>query len=399
MRQFHTANIIENKMYVFGGGDGKSWLNELMILDLVNLDWKGPLNFPPSGASPNLSLSNLQHSQGELNSSEAPSGRLQHSSVASDSKIYIFGGEPDQFRQLNDIWCLDTKSLQWEQPQTMGQEPSARVSSTGCLVDNKIYYFGGYDGVQWLNDVHSFDIYTNRWERINIPGSYSEHTSQPSIYPIPRCRHTLTLVKGLLYVYGGNDSENSFQDLWALQIGIQVPEPKLHNDMRGMLESGLHADVTFVLEGGQKMKAHKCIIASRCEVFSNMFLHSMKEQQEAVITVQDVTSQTFKYLLEYIYTDQLNPQSLEVPDQVIELLIAANKYDLERLKRLCEKHLVSLIDIDSALELLQLSDRHQGTELKRKCINFCTQHLEAIKVRDEFRKLSKSILLDILQSK
>ena len=76
MRQFHTANIIENKMYVFGGGDGKSWLNELMILDLVNLDWKGPLNFPPSGTSPNLSLSNLQHSQGELNSSEAPSGRL-----------------------------------------------------------------------------------------------------------------------------------------------------------------------------------------------------------------------------------------------------------------------------------------------------------------------------------
>mmetsp|Transcript_36526 Transcript_36526/g.27091 ORF Transcript_36526/g.27091 Transcript_36526/m.27091 type:complete len:116 (+) Transcript_36526:405-752(+) len=48
MRQFHTANIIENKMYVFGGGDGKSWLNELMILDLINLEWNGPINFQPS---------------------------------------------------------------------------------------------------------------------------------------------------------------------------------------------------------------------------------------------------------------------------------------------------------------------------------------------------------------
>ena len=43
MRQFHTANIIDNKMYVFGGGDGKYWLNDLMIFDLVNLEWTGPI--------------------------------------------------------------------------------------------------------------------------------------------------------------------------------------------------------------------------------------------------------------------------------------------------------------------------------------------------------------------
>ena len=85
-------------------------------------------------------------------------------------------------------------------------------------------------------------------------------------------------MKGLLYVYGGNDSENSFQDLWALQIGIQVPEQKLSFDMQGLLETGLHSDVTFTVEGGHKIKAHKCIIATRCQVFSNMFSHSMKEQ-------------------------------------------------------------------------------------------------------------------------
>mmetsp|Transcript_8596 Transcript_8596/g.7932 ORF Transcript_8596/g.7932 Transcript_8596/m.7932 type:complete len:226 (+) Transcript_8596:402-1079(+) len=171
MRQFHTANIIENKMYVFGGGDGKSWLNELMILDLLNLEWNGPINFQNQ-----MNISPFESNQSALSQQMdvTPSGRLQHSSVASDSKIYIFGGEPDQFRQLNDIWSLDTKTLIWEKPKTTGQEPSARVSSTGCLVDNKIYYFGGYDGLQWLNDVHSFDIQTNRWEKINIPGHQHE---------------------------------------------------------------------------------------------------------------------------------------------------------------------------------------------------------------------------------
>jgi hypothetical protein len=26
-------------MFVFGGGDGKYWLNDLLIFDLANLEW------------------------------------------------------------------------------------------------------------------------------------------------------------------------------------------------------------------------------------------------------------------------------------------------------------------------------------------------------------------------
>ena len=94
MRQFHTASIIDNQMYVFGGGDGKFWLNDLLILDLVGLEWSGPVT-----------------TQGI-----APVGRLQHSAITFDKKIYIFGGEPDQLRQLNDIFYLDTEILTWVRP-------------------------------------------------------------------------------------------------------------------------------------------------------------------------------------------------------------------------------------------------------------------------------------------
>jgi len=76
MRQFHTSSIIENQMFVFGGGDGKFWLNDLLILDLNGLEWTGPV--------PTQVIS--------------PVGRLQHSAITFDKKIYIFGGEPDQLR-------------------------------------------------------------------------------------------------------------------------------------------------------------------------------------------------------------------------------------------------------------------------------------------------------------
>ena len=164
MRQFHTASIIDNLMFVFGGGDGKFWLNDLLIFDLMNLEWSTAV---------------------ETNG-VAPAGRLQHSAITFDKKIFVFGGEPDQYRQLNDIFFLDTTTLTWVHPQVTGTEPSARVSTTGCLVDSKIYYFGGYDGVHWMNDVHVFDVETNHWEKV----------STSDYRPRPRCRHTANIVKG-----------------------------------------------------------------------------------------------------------------------------------------------------------------------------------------------------------
>ena len=89
------------------------------------------------------------------------------------------------------------------------------MSSTGCLIDSKIIYFGGYDAVHWMNDVHVFDIENNHWEKVTCS----------EFKPRPRCRHTANIVKGQLYIFGGNDCELSFNDIWMLSIGVQVPEP------------------------------------------------------------------------------------------------------------------------------------------------------------------------------
>jgi len=83
-------------------------------------------------------------------------------------------------------------------------------------------------------------------------------------------------VKGQLFIFGGNDCELSFNDIWMLTIGVQVPEPTLVKDMLAMLDNGTFADVTFVL-GDTKIKAHKCILASRCSFFASMFSAGMRE--------------------------------------------------------------------------------------------------------------------------
>lgn len=234
-----------------------------------------------------------------------------------------------------------------------------------------------------MNDVHVFDIENNYWEKV-VTSEFK---------PRPRCRHTANIVKGQLYIFGGNDCELSFNDIWMLSIGVQVPEPQMSKDLLKMLENEHFADVTSVV-GDTKVKAHKCILASRSNFFENMFSVGMRETQESVISVQDISLPTFKKLLEFIYSDQL--VKIENADQAIDVLVAANKYGLDRLKRLCEKYLVSLIELDNVIELLYLSDMHQAIELKRMCINYTMIYFDIVTKREDFKKLSKTILLELL---
>lgn len=44
-------------------------------------------------------------------------------------------------------------------------------------------------------------------------------------------------------------------------------------------------------------------------------------------------------MLEFIYADTL-ADSLSSAEQAIDIMVAANRYGLDRLKRLCEKYLV-----------------------------------------------------------
>ena len=100
-------------MYVFGGGDGKNWLNDLVIFDLNTYEWIGPID---TKGTP-------------------PSGRLQHAAIVHDKRLFIFGGEPDRYRQLNDLFYLDTTNMTWYEPTIEGPPPTPRVSVTGCLVN------------------------------------------------------------------------------------------------------------------------------------------------------------------------------------------------------------------------------------------------------------------------
>lgn len=57
-----------------------------------------------------------------------------------------------------------------------------------------------------------------------------------------------------------------------------------------------------------------------------------------------------------------------------DLIIAADKYQLERLKIMCEEALTYQLSVDNVAETLMLADLHSAKQLKHHCIEFIIAH-------------------------
>ncbi|CAD6262182.1 unnamed protein product [Miscanthus lutarioriparius] len=186
---------------------------------------------------------------------------------------------------------------------------------------------------------------------------------------------------------------------------VVVPKPKLHQDLTDMLKSGEGADVTFSV-GDQLFPAHRCILAARSMVFRAELFGAMKEKDAHCIKIQDMEPAVFEALLHFVYTDSM-PDDCDdtdsLPDDcddnaavnivaIQHLLVAADRYGLDRLRLLCEAKLCRDIDVQTAATTLALAEQHQCTRLRGACIGFIASRdvLGAVMETDGFKHLITS---------
>ncbi|EER94211.1 hypothetical protein SORBI_3001G242200 [Sorghum bicolor] len=173
-----------------------------------------------------------------------------------------------------------------------------------------------------------------------------------------------------------------------------VPPPDLNQHLSDLLMSKEGADVTFQV-AGEAFSAHRFLLAARSRVFKAQLCGAMKESTATgdCIRIDDMLPQVFKALLQFIYTDSL-PQMEEQQEAVMaqHLLEAADRYDMQRLKLICEEKLYRHIDVSTAATTLVLAEQHCCRGLKKACIEFLKSPdaLEAVMETDGFEHLTKS---------
>jgi len=97
-----------------------------------------------------------------------------------------------------------------------------------------------------------------------------------------------------------------------------------------------------------------------------MFSLDCKENQENLVHLQDFDSDIVKEMLHFIYTDKVD----NLDELAYDLLIAADKYNLEKLKKICAKHLITTITSDNTGDVLAVADIANCERLKQKTIEY-----------------------------
>jgi len=168
---------------------------------------------------------------------------------------------------------------------------------------------------------------------------------------------------------------------------LKVPECSLVDDLGNLLEQQVMTDVTFEVDGVE-IKAHKAIISARSEVFRRMFCQDsgFKEATSDRVEIKDLEQDVFQELLKFIYTGKVE----KLQNMADDLLAAADRYQLDRLKTMCEEHLSLNLNIDNAASVLMLADLHSAVQLKQLAIQFCNANTNEVTETDAWKQMEQS---------
>ncbi|XP_071683316.1 BTB/POZ and MATH domain-containing protein 2-like [Lolium perenne] len=158
-------------------------------------------------------------------------------------------------------------------------------------------------------------------------------------------------------------------------VGATISDIGQHLDY--LLQSKVGADVTFEVSG-ETIPAHRCVLAGRSTVFMALLFGPMKEgTTSSVIQIKDMEAKVFKDLLSFIYTgscqdleDGKEEEDVEYVMWLHDLFVVADRYDLPRLKLLCEEHLSEHIGVSSVASTLALAEQHHCHKLRETCLKF-----------------------------
>ncbi|XP_048557208.1 BTB/POZ and MATH domain-containing protein 2-like [Triticum urartu] len=165
--------------------------------------------------------------------------------------------------------------------------------------------------------------------------------------------------------------DGCFTILCVVTVVMDEPPPlELHSHLERMLEDGRGADVTFSV-ANQEFRAHSFLLAARSPVFAAQLFDLMEGVRR--VEIVDVEPAIFKMMLHYIYTESLPPYDDQGGNNIRvmqHLLVAANRYGLERLKLVCEEELCKRIDSETITTMSALADQHRCKRLKVACTEF-----------------------------
>uniref|UniRef100_A0A452TBK0 Leucine zipper like transcription regulator 1 n=1 Tax=Ursus maritimus TaxID=29073 RepID=A0A452TBK0_URSMA len=313
----------KDAIYVFGGDNGKTMLNDLLRFDVKDCSWcraftTGTPPAPRGYTGDIYSNSNLKNKNDLFEYKFAtgqwtewkiegrlPVARSAHGATVYSDKLWIFAGYDGNAR-LNDMWTIGLQDRDGEIPPSCCNFPVA-------VCRDKMFVFSGQSGAKITNNLFQFEFKDKTWTRIPtehllrgsppppqrryghtmvafdrhlyVFGGAADNTlpnelhcydvdfqtwevvqpSSDSELPSGRLFHAAAVISDAMYIFGGTvDNNIRSGEMYRFQFSC-YPKCTLHEDYGRLWESRQFCDVEFVLgEKEECVQGHVAIVTARC---------------------------------------------------------------------------------------------------------------------------------------
>lgn len=185
----------------------------------------------------------------------------------------------------------------------------------------------------------------------------------------------------------------------ADESSLSCRQPKrLGEDLLKMFLQEIATDVILEV-GGRKMRAHKCILRSRCQYFAAILAGGWVQNAGNVITLPGYSFGSVHFALCHIYSGAAHP-----PEGIslMELAALADLLGLEGLKEVtahalrtnyCHNfHKPCSGCIDGILQVFPVTLNHGLDDLYRKCLRWACKHYVKVWPTRAFAQLPSDIV-------
>ena len=181
----------------------------------------------------------------------------------------------------------------------------------------------------------------------------------------------------------------SYASKYNINMGVTYVRYKRNGASLTKAMQNLHLDQATsdltILCDSETLPCHKVILATRSDVFKAMFdaKSGFAELQDGVLEIEDFDAHTMKVFLEYMYMD-----SIKTEDINCKVLMAAHKYNFERLFSECSQHLMLSISKENVIEIIKCAHLLNTDELFRKAVLAITK-MDREEIKEDLDVLSK----------
>merc|ERR1711934_622955 len=119
----------------------------------------------------------------------------------------------------------------------------------------------------------------------------------------------------------------------------------------------------------------------------------MKEKETKTVEILDLKPDIMLEMLKFIYIASngscgINDKNPD-PENVMGLLEAADKYQVDVLKAKCEEAMISILEPNNCLHILDGADMYGAQNLKTKAMELVVRNMKTINGSEEWKECAK----------